>query len=158
MIWVKHTDSITKRESFSTQISNKRELVFYIPDKFQFIEKNGNQYIEAYLYNFTDTIVNLQRFDDALGFIDHYFKFNNEWIKGKPFIISACGNGLWTQQLPPGHYIYLHIENDHLVKGDKKTSLKLILNINQDIQLESRSINVQLFDNQIRKLMNVSEE
>ncbi len=154
MVWVKHTDSITKQESFSSNISNKKELIFYIPDTFQQTEKNGSHYIKAYLYNFTDTIVNLQRFDDVLGFVEYYFKFNNEWVKGKPFTISACGNGLWTQQLLPNHYVYLHIENDHLVKGDKTMPLKLVLHINEQVQLEPRTINVQLFGNQIKSLMN----
>lgn len=153
LIWVTHKDSITKRESFSLELKHDKELVFYIPDNFQVMEMNGNQYMHAYLYNFTDTAVTLNRYDDALGFLDHYFMPDKEWVKGNPFVMGYCGNGFWTQQLPPNHYLYLRIDNQNLIKGDKKVAYKLVLNINEQVQLESRSVGVKLFENQIKKII-----
>lgn len=153
LIGVIHKDSITKRESFSSELKHKKELVFYIPDNFQFMEMNGNQYMQAYLYNFTDTAVTLNRYDDALGFLDHYFMPDKEWLKGNPFVMGYCGNGFWTQQLLPNHYLYLRMNNHNLIKGDKKVSYKLVLIINEQVQLESRPVGVKLFENQIKKII-----
>lgn len=152
-IRVIHTDSITKREPFSLGLPHQKELLFHIPDNFQFMELNGNQSIQAYLYNFTDSAVTLQRFDDALGFLAHHFMPDKEWVKANPLVMGLCGNGIWTQQLPPNHYLYLRIDNNHLIKGDKKVAYKMVLHINDQVQLESRSVDVKLFENQIKKII-----
>lgn len=142
-------DMIGKKESFSAILRTSKELMLHIPENYQQIDQYGNTYILAYLYNFTDTVVTLQRFDDALGIVQHYFKPEATWIQSVPPPVGLCGNGIWTQQLLPDHYLRLKIDSRSLLKGNKSIPYKIMLQINENLVIAARTIDVKLMSNQI---------
>lgn len=142
-------DMIGNKESFSATLRSSKELMLHIPDNYQQIDQYGNTYILVYLYNFTDTVVTLQRFDDALGIVQHYFKPEARWIQSVPPPVGLCGNGIWTQQLLPDHYLRLKIDSRSLLKGDKSIPYKIMLQINENLVIAARPIDVKLMSNQI---------
>jgi hypothetical protein len=145
-------DVIGKKETFSATLRPSKELMLHIPESYQQIDQYGNTYILAYLYNFTDTVVTLLRFDDALGIVQHYFKPKATWIQSTPPPVGLCGNGIWTQSLLPNHYLRLKIESHSLLKGDKSIPYKIMLQINENLVIASRPVDVKLMGSQINAL------
>lgn len=147
-----YQDTIGKKESFSATLRQLKELMLFIPENYQQIDQYGNPYIQAYLYNFTDTTVTLQRFDDALGIVQHYFKPKATWIQSVPPPVGLCGNGIWTQPLLPDHYLHLKIESRSLLKGDKSIPYKIMLQINENLVIAARPLDVKLMSSQINAI------
>lgn len=132
-------------------LKSKSGLIFYIPDKYQVIKTNGNRYIQAYLFNLTDTVVSIPRIDATIDNIENILFVNGKWIKVKENSKSDCGYSYWTQKLEPDFYMSIQINNHDISLGTIKVRQIIKLNIGGHI-LESREVNAMLNKSQMKIL------
>jgi len=149
--WVQCTGQIDINSEHYKSLKIKSGLIFYIPDKYQVIHKNGNRYIQAYLFNLTDTIVSIPRSDATIGNVENWLLVNNNWKKIKENTKATCGNSYWTQKLEPNYYISIQFENYDISLGNKKVKHKIKINVGGQI-LESKEVWAKLYDNQFKLL------
>ena len=149
--WVKFTDQVDINSHLYKSLKSKSGLIFYIPDNYQVIKKNGNRYIQAYLFNLTDTVVLVPRIDATIDNVESILFINSKWIKVKENSGSECGNSDWTQKLDPNFYMSIQIDNHDISLGKIKIRQKVKLKLGGHT-LESREVNAMLNDNQFKLL------
>ena len=149
--WVKYDDQIDVNSKLYKSLKKKSGLVFHIPKEYQVIKTNGNRYIQAYLFNLTDSIVTLPRMDATLDGVESELYLNNTWVKVKETKSASCGNSYWTQKLEPNEYLSIQIENHDIALGNVKVRQKVKLKIGDQV-LESREVKALLFPNQLKLL------
>jgi hypothetical protein len=150
--WVKYDDQVDVNSKLYKSLKKKSGLIFHIPNEYQVIKTNGNRYIQAYLFNLTDSIVTLSRMDATLDGIESELYLNNTWVKVKETKPASCGNSYWSQKLEPNTYLSIQIENDDITLGKVKVRQKVKLKLGDQV-LESREVKALLFPNQLKLLM-----
>ena len=149
--WVQFTDQVDINSDIYKSLESKSGLIFYIPDKYQVIKTNGNRYIQAYLFNHTDTVVSIPRIDATIDNVENLLFVNGKWIKVKENSKSDCGNSYWTQKLEPNFYMSIQVDNHDISIGTIKMRQKIKLKIGEHI-LESTEVNAMLNENQLKIL------
>lgn len=149
--WVQYDDQVDVNSKLFKSLKKKSGLVFHIPAKYQVIKTNGNRYIQAYLFNLTDSTLTLPRMDATLDGIESELYLNNNWIRVKQNSNSTCGNSYWTQKLEPNEYLSIQIENHDIALGKVKVRQKIKLKLGDQV-LESREVKALLFPNQLKSL------
>ena len=149
--WIQFTDQVDTNSDIYKSLKNKSGLIFYIPEKYQVIKTNGNRYIQAYLFNFTDTVVSIPRIDATIDNVENILFINGKWIKVKENSKSDCGNSYWTQKLEPNFYMSIQFDNHDISLGKIKVRQIIKLKIGGHI-LESREVSAMLNENQIKIL------
>ena len=149
--WVKYDDQVDVNSKLFKSLKKKSGLIFHIPAKYQVIKTNGNRYIQAYLFNLTDSTLTLPRMDATLDGIESELYLNNNWIRVKQNSNSTCGNSYWTQKLEPNEYLSIQIENHDIALGKVKVRQKIKLKLGDQV-LESREVKALLFPNQLKSL------
>jgi hypothetical protein len=139
--WVKYDDQVDVNSKLYKSLKKKSGLIFYIPNEYQVIKTNGNRYIQAYLFNLTDSIVTLPRMDATLDGIESELYLNNTWVKVKETKPASCGNT----------YLSIQIENHDITLGKVKVRQKVKLKLGDQV-LESREVKALLFPNQLKLL------
>ena len=149
--WVKYDDQVDVNSKLYKSLKKKSGLIFHIPNEYQVIKTNGNRYIQAYLFNLTDSTLTLPRMDATLDGIESELYLNNNWIRVKQNSNSTCGNSYWTQKLEPNEYLSIQIENHDIALGKVKVRQKIKLKLGDQV-LESREVKALLFPNQLKSL------
>jgi hypothetical protein len=149
--WVQYDDQVDVNSKLFKSLKKKSGLIFHIPAKYQVIKTNGNRYIQAYLFNLTDSTLTLPRMDAPLDGIESELYLNNNWIRVKQNSNSTCGNSYWTQKLEPNEYLSIQIENHDIALGKVKVRQKIKLKLGDQV-LESREVKALLFPNQLKSL------
>jgi hypothetical protein len=149
--WVQYDDQVDVNSKLFKSLKKKSGLIFHIPAKYQVIKTNGNRYIQAYLFNLTDSTLTLPRMDATLDGIESELYLNNNWIRVKQNSNSTCGNSYWTQKLEPNEYLSIQIENHDIALGKVKVRQKIKLKLGDQV-LESREVKALLFPNQLKSL------
>jgi predicted Zn-dependent peptidase len=149
--WVQYDDQVDVNSKLFKSLKKKSGLVFHIPAYYQVIKTNGNRYIQAYLFNLTDSTLTLPRMDATLDGIESELYLNNNWIRVKQNSNSTCGNSYWTQKLEPNEYLSIQIENHDIALGKVKVRQKIKLKLGDQV-LESREVKALLFPNQLKSL------
>ena len=149
--WVQYDDQVDVNSKLFKSLKKKSGLIFHIPAKYQVIKTNGNRYIQAYLFNLTDSTLTLPRMDATLDGIESELYLNNNWIRIKQNSNSTCGNSYWTQKLEPNEYLSIQIENHDIALGKVKVRQKIKLKLGDQV-LESREVKALLFPNQLKSL------
>ncbi len=149
--WVQYDDQVDVNSALYKSLKNKTGLIFHIPAKYQVIKPNGNRYIQAYLFNLTDSTLTVPRIDATLDGIESELYLNNNWIRVKQNSNSTCGNSYWTQRLEPNEYLSIQIENYDMVLGKVKIRQRIKLKVGGQV-LESREVKAFLFPNQLNFL------
>lgn len=149
--WVQFTDQVDINSDIYKSLESKSGLIFYIPEKYQVIKTNGNRYIQAYLFNLTDTLVSIPRIDATIDNVENILFVNSKWIKVKENSKSDCGNSYWIQKLEPNFYMSIQIDNHDISLGTVKMRQKIKLKIGEHI-LESTEVNAMLNENQLKIL------
>ena len=126
-------------------------MIFHIPNEYQVIKTNGNRYIQAYLFNLTDSIVTLPRMDATLDGIESELYLNNTWVKVGETKPASCGNSYWSQKLEPNTYLSIQIENHDITLGKVNVRQKIKLKVGDQV-LESKEVKALLFPNQLKLL------
>lgn len=108
--WIQFTDQVDINSDTYKSLKSKSGLIFHIPDNYQVIKTNGNRYIQAYLFNLTDSVVSIPRIDATIGHVECFLSVDDKWIKVKENSTSDCGNSYWTQKLEPNFYMSIQIE------------------------------------------------
>ncbi len=124
--WVKYDDQVDVNSKLYKSLKKKSGLIFHIPAKYQVIKSNGNRYIQAYLFNLTDSTIQIPRMDATIYQIESELYLNKNWVKVKENTSSTCGNSYWTQKLEPNTYLSIQIDNHDLpsvrLKSDKRSN------------------------------------
>jgi len=115
--WVQYDDQVDVNSKLFKSLKKKSGLIFHIPAKYQVIKTNGNRYIQAYLFNLTDSTLTLPRMDATLDGIENELYLNNTWVKVKENRTATCGNSYWNQKLEPNEYLSIQIENHDIALG-----------------------------------------
>ena len=149
--WVKYDDQVDVNSKVYKSLKKKSGLVFHIPAKYQVIKANGNRYIQAYLFNLTDSTIQIPRMDATIYPIESELYLNKNWVKVKENTSSTCGNGYWTQKLEPNNYLSIQIDNHDITLGKIKVRQKVKLKLGDQV-LESREVKALLFPNQLKLL------
>jgi len=149
--WVQYDDQVDVNSKLFKSLKKKSGLIFHIPAKYQVIKTNGNRYIQAYLFNLTDSTLTLPRMDATLDGIESELYLNNTWVKVKENRAATCGNSYWTQKLEPNEYLSIQIENHDIALGKVKVRQKIKLKLGDQV-LESREVKALLFPNQLKSL------
>ena len=149
--WVQYDDQVDVNSKLYKSLKKKSGLIFHIPAKYQVIKTNGNRYIQAYLFNLTDSTLTLPRMDATLDGIESELYLNNTWVKVKENRAATCGNSYWTQKLEPNEYLSIQIENHDIALGKVKVRQKIKLKLGDQV-LESREVKALLFPNQLKSL------
>jgi hypothetical protein len=149
--WVQYDDQVDVNSKLFKSLKKKSGLIFHIPAKYQVIKTNGNRYIQAYLFNLTDSTLTLPRMDATLDGIESELYLNNNWIRVKQNSNSTCGNSYWTQKLEPNVYLSIQFENHDIALGKVKVRQKIKLKLGDQV-LESREVKALLFPNQLKSL------
>ena len=133
-------------------LKKKSGLIFHIPNEYQVIKTNGNRYIQAYLFNLTDSTIQIPRMDATIYPIESELYLNKNWVKVKDNTSSTCGNSYWTQKLEPNNYLSIQIDNHDITLGKVKVRQKIKLKVGGQV-LESREVKAFLFPNQLKLLV-----
>jgi len=149
--WVQYDDQVDVNSKLFKSLKKKSGLIFHIPAKYQVIKTNGNRYIQAYLFNLTDSTLTLPRMDATLDGIESELYLNNTWVKVKENRTATCGNSYWNQKLEPNEYLSIQIENHDIALGKVKVRQKIKLKLGDQV-LESREVKALLFPNQLKSL------
>lgn len=149
--WVKYDDQVDVNSKLYKSLKKKSGLIFHIPNEYQVIMTNGNRYIQAYLFNLTDSIVTLPRMDATLDGVESELYLNHTWVKVKETKSASCGNSYWTQKLEPNNYLSIQIDNHDITLGKVKVRQKVKLKLGDQV-LESREVKALLFPNQLKLL------
>jgi hypothetical protein len=149
--WVQYDDQVDLNSALYKSLKTKTGLIFHIPAKYQIIKPNGNRYIQAYLFNLTDSILTVPRIDATIDYMESELYLNNNWIRVKQNSNSTCGNSYWTQKLEPNEYLSIQIENYDMAQGKVKVRQKIKLKVGGQV-LESREVKAFLFPNQLNFL------
>ncbi len=149
--WVQYDDQVDVNSKLFKSLKKKSGLIFHIPNEYQVIKTNGNRYIQAYLFNLSDSIVTLPRLDATLDGIESELYLNNTWVKVKETKPASCGNSNWSQKLEPNTYLSIQIENHDIALGKVKVRQKIKLKVGDQV-LESREVKALLFPNQLKLL------
>jgi hypothetical protein len=149
--WVKYEDQVDINSNLYKSLKKKSGLIFYIPKEYQVIKTNGNRYIQAYLFNLTDSVVTLPRMDATLDGIESELYLDNNWVKVNETKPASCGNSYWIQKLEPNTYLSIQIENHDITLGKVKVRQKVKLKVGEQV-LESREVRALLFPNQLKHL------
>lgn len=151
--WVQFTDQIDINSDHYISLKTKSGLIFYIPDKYQIIKKNGNRYIQAYLFNLSDSVVLIPRSDATILSVENYLFVYNKWQIIKENSKATCGNSYWMQKLEPNYYISLLFDNHDISLGNIKVKQKIKIYIGGQV-LESKEVWAMLNKNQLKLLRN----
>ena len=149
--WVKYDDQVDVNSKLYKSLKKKSGLIFHIPNEYQVIKTNGNRYIQAYLFNLTDSIVTLPRMDATLDGIESELYLNNTWVKVGETKPASCGNCYWSQKLEPNTYLSIQIENHDITLGKVNVRQKIKLKVGDQV-LESKEVKALLFPNQLKLL------
>ena len=150
--WVKYDDQVDVNSKLYKSLKKKSGLIFHIPNEYQVIKTNGNRYIQAYLFNLTDSTIQIPRMDATLDGVETELYLNNTWVKVKETKPASCGNSYWTQKLEPNTYLSIQIDNHDITLGKIKVRQKVKLKLGEQV-LESREVKAFLFPNQLKLLM-----
>jgi hypothetical protein len=150
--WVKYDDQVDVNSKLYKSLKKKSGLIFHIPNEYQVIKTNGNRYIQAYLFNLTDSTIQIPRMDATLDGVETELYLNNTWVKVKETKPASCGNSYWTQKLEPNTYLSIQIDNHDITLGKVKVRQKIKLKVGDQV-LESREVKAFLFPNQLKLLM-----
>lgn len=148
--WVKYDDQVDVNSKLYKSLKKKSGLIFHIPAKYQVIMSNGNRYIQAYLFNLTDSTIQIPRMDATIYQIESELYLNKNRVKVKENTSSTCGNSYWVQKLAPNYYLSIQVSNHDISFGKIKVRQKVKLG---DQVLESREVKALLFPNQLKLLM-----
>jgi hypothetical protein len=149
--WVKFDDQVDINSAVYKSLKKKSGLIFHIPNEYQVIKTNGNRYIQAYLFNLTDSTIQIPRMDATIYPIESELYLNKNWVKVKENTSSSCGNSYWTQKLEPNYYLSIQIDNHDITLGKVKVRQKIKLKVGGQV-LESREVKAFLFPNQLNSL------
>jgi hypothetical protein len=149
--WVKYDDQVDINSAVYKSLKKKSGLIFHIPNEYQVIKTNGNRYIQAYLFNLTDSTIQIPRMDATIYPIESELYLNKNWVKVKENTSSSCGNSYWTQKLEPNYYLSIQIDNHDITLGKVKVRQKIKLKVGGQV-LESREVKAFLFPNQLNSL------
>jgi hypothetical protein len=149
--WVQYEDQVAINSKLYKSLQKKSGLIFHIPKEYQVIKANGNRYIQAYLFNLTDSTVTLPRMDATLDGVESELYLNNTWAKVNETNPASCGNSYWTQKLEPNTYLSIQIDNHDIALGKVKVRQKIKLKVGDQV-LESREVKALLFPNQLKLL------
>ena len=150
--WVKYDDQVDVNSKLYKSLKKKSGLIFHIPAKYQVIKSNGNRYIQAYLFNLTDSTIQIPRMDATIYQIESELYLNKNWVKVKENTSSTCGNSYWTQKLAPNSYLSIQVSNHDISFGKIKVRQKVKFKLGDQV-LESREVKALLFPNQLKLLM-----
>jgi hypothetical protein len=150
--WVQYDDQVDVNSKLFKSLKKKSGLIFHIPAKYQVIKTNGNRYIQAYLFNLTDSTIQIPRMDATIYPIESELYLNENWVKVKDNTSSTCGNSYWTQKLEPNNYLSIQIDNHDITLGKVKVRQKIKLKVGEQV-LESREVKAFLFPKQLKFLM-----
>ena len=150
--WVKYDDQVDVNSKLYKSLKKKSGLIFHIPNEYQVIKTNGNRYIQAYLFNLTDSTIQIPRMDATIYPIESELYLNKNWVKVKDNTSSTCGNSYWTQKLEPNNYLSIQIDNHDITLGKVKVRQKIKLKVGDQV-LESREVKAFLFPKQLKFLM-----
>jgi hypothetical protein len=150
--WVKYDDQVDVNSKLYKSLKKKSGLIFHIPNEYQVIKTNGNRYIQAYLFNLTDSTIQIPRMDATLDGVETELYLNNTWVKVKETKPASCGNSYWTQKLEPNTYLSIQIDNHDITLGKINVRQKVKLKLGEQV-LESREVKAFLFPNQLKLLM-----
>lgn len=151
--WVQYEDQVAVNSKLYKSLPKKSGLIFHIPKEYQVIKANGNRYIQAYLFNLSDSTVTLPRLDATLDGIESELYLNDTWVKVKETKPASCGNSYWSQKLEPNTYLSIQIDNHDIALGKVKVRQKIKLKVGDQV-LESREVKALLFPNQLKFLVN----
>ena len=149
--WVQYDDLVDVNSKLYKSLKKKSGIIFHIPNKYQVIQSNGNRYIQAYLFNLTDSTIEIPRMDATIYPIESEFYLNKNWVKVKENTSSTCGNSYWVQKLAPNSYLSIQISNHDISFGKIKVRQKVKLKLGDQV-LESREVKALLFPNQLKLL------
>ncbi|MBM3427084.1 MAG: hypothetical protein FJX97_08840 [Bacteroidetes bacterium] len=150
--WVQYEDQVAVNSKLYKSLKKKSGLIFHIPKEYQVIKANGNRFIQAYLFNLTDSTVTLPRMDATLDGFESVLYLNNTWVKVGETKPASCGNSYWSQKLEPNTYLSIQLENHDITHGKVKVRQKIKLKIGDQV-LESKEIKALLFPNQLKFLV-----
>lgn len=149
--FVESLDSLNHNQDLCRSLKKKSGLILHVPKDFQRIAGNGNRSIQAYIINLTDTSVSIPRKDAVIKPVDQFLLIKGNWKQIKDEGLAGCGNGYWTQELKPNHYLSISISNHDISTGNIKVKQKIRLNINGYV-LESSDVTALLNENQLMYL------
>tara|TARA_R110002111_G_scaffold258820_1_gene328206 strand:+ start:435 stop:1058 length:624 start_codon:yes stop_codon:yes gene_type:complete len=143
--WYKKNELIEPNDS-------DNEIKLFFPKDYQIEKENGNKYAKLYIDNNSKDTINVKTTSSLIRGITEYYMIDNSWIKGRNSnnVFLICGNG-YDLKIAPENRAYILIGNEPLTSGDNKIKYKLILEID-DKEIESNTIEVSLFENQIKRL------
>lgn len=150
--WVKHEDQVAINSKLYKSLQKKSGIIFHIPNTYQVIQSNGNRYIQAYLFNLTDSTIQIPRMDATLDGIESELYLNDTWVKVQETKPASCGNSYWIQKLEPNTYLSIQIDNHDIALGKVKVRQKIKLKVGDQV-LESREVKALLFPNQLKLLV-----
>jgi hypothetical protein len=149
--WVQYHDLVDVNSKLYKSLKKKSGIIFHIPNQYQVIQSNGNRYIQAYLFNLTDSTIQIPRMDATIYPIESEFYLNKNWVKVKENTFSTCGNSYWTQKLAPNSYLSIQVSNHDISFGKIKVRQKVKFKLGDQV-LESREVKALLFPNQLKLL------
>jgi len=150
--WMQYEDQVVVNSKLYKSLKKKSGLIFHIPKEYQVIKANGNRYIQAYLFNLTDSTVTLPRMDVTLDGFERELYLNNTWVKVGETKPASCGNSYWSQKLEPNTYLSIQIENHDVTLGKVNVRQKIKLKVGDQV-LESNEVKALLFPNQLKFLI-----
>ncbi len=150
--WVQYYDLVDFNSKLYKSLKKKSGIIFHIPNKYQVIQSNGNRYIQAYLFNLTDSTVQIPRMDATIYPIESEFYLKKNWVKVKENASSTCGNSYWVQKLPPNSFLSIQVSNHDISFGKIKVRQRVKLKLGGQV-LESREVKALLFPNQLKLLV-----
>lgn len=150
--WVQYHDLVDFNSKLYKSLKKKSGIIFHIPNKYQVIQSNGNRYIQAYLFNLTDSTIQIPRMDATIYPIESEFYLKKNWVKVKENASSTCGNSYWVQKLAPNSYLSIQVSNHDIAFGKIKVRQKVKLKLGGQV-LESREVKALLFPNQLKFLV-----
>ncbi len=150
--WVQYYDLVDFNSKLYKSLKKKSGIIFHIPNKYQVIQSNGNRYIQAYLFNLTDSTVQIPRMDATIYPIESEFYLKKNWVKVKENTSSTCGNSYWVQKLAPNSYLSILVSNHDISFGKIKVRQRVKLKLGGQA-LESREVKALLFPNQLKLLV-----
>ena len=141
-----------KKEELIEPNDSDNEIKLFFPKDYKIEKENGNKYAKLYIDNNSKDTINVKTTASLVRGITEYYMIDNSWIKGRNSndVLVICGSG-YDLKIPPENRAYILIGNEPLTSGDNKIKYKLILEID-DKEIESNTIEVSLFDNQIKRL------
>ncbi|WP_396193225.1 hypothetical protein [Flavobacterium sp.] len=145
--------AVVFNEEQKQTIGNESTIRIHFPEDFYVEGVNGNKYAKGYLENNTSENIEIDRIDSTIDFVQEFFLINGKWISGQKNGKSSCGNSYFKNKLKAESQIEFQLTISDLVYGNVKVPFKIVMTINGK-KIESNVIEVNLFESQIKNLIN----